>query len=438
MLRRDTIGLMLVLLFSCASVLAQEAAPTLTVEEAVRTALSKNPNVRAAREQAAAARARLRAARADSFPQVRASVEYRRVTSPPSFELPSLIPSIPPSEIAIATEENVVGTLAARQALYTGGRIPAQISRAGALLDAALGWQASTEAQVALRTREAYYGVLLSQSLVRSAEKSLAAAREQLAAANARFEAGTTAQFDVLRAQTQVSEAEQSLVEARNQVEISRVALNRILGAPLEQAPALSEPELAPFPKENLPSLIETARRQRPELLVAGAQLAAAEAGIRLVESQWRPELDLSANYQAVRDETPALTTGWTLAAIASMEIFDGGRRRANVAESRSLRDEARVNLEDASQAVEQDVRQAYLNLQTARQTTETARTRLAQAEEAHNVATVRYEAGVGTAVELADALAALTAARTNLDRATFNYNVAYAALQRALGLAVY
>jgi outer membrane protein TolC len=50
----------------------------------------------------------------------------------------------------------------------------------------------------------------------------------------------------------------------------------------------------------------------------------------------------------------------------------------------------------------------------------------------------VRYESGVGTAVELADALAALAAARTNQDQATFNYNTAYAGLQRALGRSTY
>jgi len=439
MLRKNTIGLIVVLFLPCASILsAQEAAPPLSIEEAVQTALSRNLNVRAARQQAAAAGARIRAARADSFPQLQASAEYRRITSPASFEIPSLGPGIPPREVAVATEENVVGTVAARQAVYTGGRIPAQISRAEALLDAALGRLASTEAQVALQTREAYYGVLLSQGLVRSAERSLAAAREQLAAATAKFEAGTAAQFDVLRAQTQVSEAEQNLAEARNQVEITRMALNRILAAPLEQVRPLSEPGLAPFPMENLPSLVETAGRQRPELLAARAQLAAAEQGIRLAESQRRPEFDLSAGYQTVSKETPAQTTGWTFSAIVSMEIFDGGRTRANIAEARSLRDEARTNLEDTSMAVEQDVRQAYLNLQTARQTIKTAKTRLAQAEEAHSVATVRYEAGVGTAVELADALAALTAARTNVDRATFNYNIACAALQRALGRTTY
>jgi outer membrane protein TolC len=120
--------------------------------------------------------------------------------------------------------------------------------------------------------------------------------------------------------------------------------------------------------------------------------------------------------------------------ATASMEIFDGGRAHSDLAEAKSLKDEAGASFQDTSRGVEQDVRQAYLNLQAAGQTIETARARLAQAQEAYDVATVRYQAGVGTATEVADSLAALTASRTNLDRATFNHSTAYARLQRALG----
>ena len=441
MLNRKHVGFAVVLLaflLGGRGLCAQEAPSSLTIEEAVQAALTRNPSIRAAREQVAAAGARVKGARADALPQVGLSVEYRRITSPPSFEIPPLVPGDPPREIAVSPEDNTVGILAARQAVYTGGRIPAQTSRAEALLDVAVGRLGAAEAQVALQAREAYYGLLLSQGLVQSAEKSLAAAREQFASATAKFEAGTAARFDVLRAQTQVSEAEQTLVETRNQVGISRVALNRVLGLPLDQDIALSEPGLAPLPEENLASLVEMAGRERSELLAARAQLAAAEAGIRLAESARLPEIGVEADYQAVAEVTPVQTSGWTFMARASIEIFDGGRTRANIVEARSLREETRANLEDALQGVEQEVREAYLNLESARPTIETAKTRLAQAEEAYEVATVRYEAGAGTAVELADALAALTAARANLDRAIFNYNAAYARLQRALGRATY
>ena len=429
-----TVGLILALMLLAPIIGAQEAAQPLMIDQAVQTALANNLTIRSARQEVSAARARISSAESARFPQVEANVQHTRLTNVPDVEIPSLGPGIPPQTFSISAKSNTVASIIARQAIYTGGRVSAQVSRAEAQYDLAVARLGVTEADVALQTREGYYGVLLAQSLVRSAEQSLSAAQAQLKTATDRFEVGTAARFDVLRAQTQVSEAEQTLTESRNQVEISGVALNRVLGLPLDKPLALAEPTAAPQPAQNMAELIETANQRRGELLVARAQVAAAESGIRLARADRLPQLGASANYQKPTNDTPALSTGWTFMATASLEIFDGGRIRANTLEAKALTEEARINLQDTSRAVEQDVRQANLNLQAARQTVETARTRLAQAQEAYEVATVRYEEGVGTAVEVADALATLAAARTNLDRATFDYDTADARLQRALG----
>lgn len=420
---------------------AQAQEPTtkpITIDEAVRMALSNNLIVQTAREDVNIARARLSGARADRLPQVDASVEYRRISSPPTFDIPITDPNFPTAQIITTPKDSLVGTIAARQAIYTGGRIQGQITRTEALLDAAISRFLATEAQVALQTRQAYYSVLLAQSLVISAEENLKAARAQLETATVRFEVGTAAMFDVFRAQTQVSEAEQRLVEAQNQAENSRVALNRILGAPLGTVFILEQPGPASLPAEELPALIDIAERQRSEILAARSQLEAARAGIRVAQSERLPSLNVAANYQVASEESFGQATGWTFIATASMEIFDGGRTRANVSEARSLTEQARINVENTERAVEQDVRQAYTDLQTNLQTIQTARARLSQAQEAYDIAVVRYQAGVGTAVEIADALASLASARTNLDQATYNYNVAYARLQRASGRATY
>jgi len=429
-----TVLLLLALICLIPRIGAQESASPLTIDQAVQTALTNNLTVRTAREEVSAARARIGAAKSGLFPEIQAQEQYTHLSNVPTVTIPSLGPGIPPQEFTFSVKDNTVLTIVTRQSIYTGGRISSQISRAEAMYDVSVARLGVTEAQVALQTREAYYGVLLAQSLVKSAGQSLTSARDQLKTATDRFEVGTAARFDVLRAQTQVSEAEQTLTEARNQVQISQVALDRVLGLPLDKPLALAEPAAAPQLSEDVAALIQTADKQRGELLAARAQVAAAESGIRLARSQRLPQLGLSANYQNLAIETPAQTNGWTLMVTASMEIFDGGRARSDIAEAKALKNEASANLQDASRGVEQDVRQAYLNLQTARQTIDTAKARLAQAQEAYDVATVRYQAGVGTATEVADALSALTAARTNLDRATFNYSTAYARLQRALG----
>lgn len=413
------------------------ASQPLTIDEAVRLAISRNRTVQAAREQVEQAQAGIEIAEAGRRPMVNATVQYNRNPGGGEFEIPT-VPGQPPQIVTISATENTIGVIEARQAVYTGGRVSAEISRAQALYDVSLGQLGATEAEIALSTRETYYNALLAQSLTESEQLNLEAAQEALRVAEARFDVGTAARFDVLRAQTTVSEAEQRLEEARNRARIAEIALNRLIGAPIAQDQQLVSPPLAPLPERGPDALVDAALVQRGEVLASRAQVAAAEAGIRIARSERRPEIGVAATYQIVGNENPGQTTGLAFLATASLPIYEGGRISANIRQSQSARDEARLNLEETERTVEQDVRQEYLNLQTDRRTIETAEARLRQAQEAYEIATMRYEAGVGTAVEVADALATLAAARTNLDQARFNYNIAFARLQRALGLAIY
>lgn len=418
---------------TCLRIFGEEVR-SITIQDAVNLAVSQNPAVRAARNELEAARWRIDIAKSAKYPQVLMSAQYLHTDALGTFTIPSLGPNIPLRTISIGAADNTIGILRVQQALYTAGRIPAQIKRAVALYDVALGRLAAVQAQIVLEAKEAYYNVLLSESLVRSAEQNLVAAKQHLEVATAKFEAGSAPRFDVIRAKTQVSEAEQNLTQARNQAQLARITLNKVLGAPLNQVFNLSEPKPPSPPAKDISSLIETALSQRPEVLIAKAQIAAAEAGVRAAKADERPQLGLDADYQVVSNENPGQASGFTLAAVLTKEIFDGGRIKAAISEAKAMLDEARSRFEQTKFEVELEIRQSYLNLETAQKTLETAKARLAQAEEAYEIAQVRYDAGVGTAVEIADALAALAAARTNLDQANYDYNIAYAKLQKALG----
>jgi TolC family type I secretion outer membrane protein len=417
---------------SHAAVEKADLAEPLSIDQAVKMALRDNAAVREAHDEVAAARAQIGESRSQSFPELIGESAYTHLTNVPVFNLG------PGETIALAAHDDVISTITLRQSVYTGGRITGNISRAEALYDAAVGSLGVTQNEVGLQTRQAYYAVLLDQALVRSAEATLTAAQKQLTDATSRYDAGTSARYDVLRAKTQVSQAQQTLVEAQNQVEIAEVALNRILGVSLERRYTLSDPAQPAAEKDEISTLIETAVRQRAEILSAHARVAAAELGIKIARSGRYPQVDVSASYQDITVETPSLVPGYAIMATVSEEIFDGGRIHSSIQEAKSRRDEAKVQLDDTIRMVEQETRQSFLNLETARKTEETAKDTLAQAQEAFDVATVRYQAGVGTATEIADALASLTSARTNLDNAQYGYSVAYATLQRALGKTTY
>ena len=410
----------------------------LSIDQAVAMAVNNNAAVQQARAAAAAARARIGEVRADLYPQIQGSANFEAFSNIPTFNVQGP-PGVPSQSFPVTNSPtNLIGAIATRQNVYTGGRVSSQISRTEALYDVALSQLATAQTDVALQVRQAYYLVLLNQALVRSGEETLRSAQQQLADARARFEAGTAARFDVLRAETQVSTAQENLVRTRNNVEVSRVRLNRALNANLGNSYELTDPGLAKVPAENLDNLINVGKQQRAEILAARASVRAAEYGIRVARSAAYPQLGVGAVYQLVTNENPSATTGWTFTATLSQEIFDAGRIRSTVKEAKALRDEAKVGLENTLQEVEQNVRQSYLDLLTARQTLDTSAARLAQATEAYDVAVVRYQSGVSTATELADALSALAQARANADTARFDFDIAYASLQRALGRSTY
>ena len=422
----------------CILLMPAMAQGPLTIDDAVKRAVSRNLTIQAARERVDQARAGIGIARSGRLPSLDLQAQYNRIPGSGTFEIPSLAPGVPPQTVSISPTENTVATIQARQAVYTGGMVSARISQASALYDVALGTLAATEAQTALQTRASYYNALLARSLIASQEQNLAAAKQHLGVAQDKFDVGTAAQFDVLRAQTTVSEAEQSLEEARNQARSAILNLNRLIASPIAADQQLVQPPMLPFPSDDVDALVKKALDQRGEVLAARAQFAAQEAGIEVARSERRPQIALTAGYRQVSKESPVLSSGLTFSATASLPLYDGARISSNVSQAKSARDEARSNLEEMLLEVEQDVRQQHLDLQTARLTITTAETRLAQAQEAYGISTVRYEAGVGTAVEVADALATLAAARTNLDQARFNYNIAYSRLQRALGLVTF
>lgn len=419
---------------ACILLVPAVAQEPLTIDDAVKKSIARNLLVQAAHERIDQARARVGIVRSARLPSLELRGEYNRVAAG-SLQLPSLGPGVPPQTISVSPSDNTVTTIEARQAVYAGGLFAFRISQASALHDVALGSLAATEAQIALQTRESYYSALLAQSLVASQELNLAAARQHLSVAQDKLDAGAAAKFDVLRAQATVSEAEQSLEEARSRARSAVFNLNRLIAEPISQDQQLVEPAMQTFPAEDVEALVKKALGQRGEVLAARAQFVANEAGIEAARAERRPQIAVTAGYQQVSKESPVLSSGLTFTATASLPIYEGGRISANISQAKSARDEARTNLEETLLEVEQDVRQQYLALQTARQTIVTAEARLAQALEAHDISIVRYDEKVGTAVEVADALATLSAARTNLDQSRSNYSIAYARLQRALGV---
>lgn len=125
---------------------------------------------------------------------------------------------------------------------------------------------------------------------------------------------------------------------------------------------------------------------------------------------------------------------GYSLGLVISLPLIDGGQRRAETAQTRAQEDRVHAELQDLELRVTNEVRQAWLDVQTAAENYHTAEAALVAAQSAYDVTAVRVQNQKGILLEQLDVLAALTQARANISQALYHHSLATARLQRAVG----
>ena len=180
----------------------------------------------------------------------------------------------------------------------------------------------------------------------------------------------------------------------------------------------------------------------RPEIKEATFYIEAAQKGITLARRSELPSFNLSFSYLYAPNAggTSPLINTWQAQAVLSVPIFDGGVARARHQEAQGNLSGAETVKRQTIDGVTLDSEQAFLALNEARQRVDVASQSLKQAQEAFQLAKVRYQAGVSSRagisplLELSDAQAALTLAESNQVNALYDFNSASARLDRALG----
>src|SRR5579875_3165470 len=409
-----------------------EAAPgqSLTLAAAVSTALQQNLQVRTAAVQVALARAQLRQAEAGFQPTLGLQGSYTTQSSSGGSILSGTL-TVPGAGIVGQPFVAQVPSLGAAPSwlvrlnvaypLYTGHALEDQLAIARASVRSAEAAFAAVANQVVLSVRQAYYGLELAQGTVD-------AAQENVRVTAARVRVGTSPRFDLLQAQVQLAQSQQNLTRAKTGLVQAQQTLALVLNQPLTTRYQPVTPLGLPAPPPNVDALVRMALQQRPELIQARANVEAAEAAIDLAAAGRRPNITLTGGPTvATSDPTERLPVSWTGAIQVTLAILDGGLTDAKVEAAR----------QQLRQTIEQQVRTAYLGLQDAAEELRSARAALESAREALRIANVRFQAGVGTQLEVVTAEQNLASADVGTVQALYAYNLALAQLDQAVGVRV-
>jgi outer membrane protein TolC len=281
----------------------------------------------------------------------------------------------------------------------------------------------------------AYLEIIASAARVESTRAQLDTAQALYERARDQHRAGTSPAIDELRAQVELKTQQQQLLSLQNLVAKDKLALARAIGLPSGQAFEISDQ--APYrPLEGMTpaDALQRAYAARADYQSAQAQLRAAELARQSASAEWLPRASINASY-GDSGATFANSHGvFAVTGAVTMDIFDGGRRKADLLSADTTIKQRREELANLQGQIDQEVRDALLDLKSAADQVAVAQDNVALAGETLTQARDRFAAGVTDNIEVVQAQDSVASAQQNLISAIYAHNLAKVALARAMG----
>ena len=411
------------------------AAPrTLTLDALIKIALEQSPDVKIGKLDFTGAKARTKAAYSLYLPQLDlqadAGKQWSKLKSQP-----------------VGESDLLIGTLSASQLLYDFGKSDGTVR---AQEEEALAYEAQmyqTTSDKILAVKQAYYEILKAKGIVNVQRKNVTLQKQQLKRAQKYLKAGIKTIIDVSDAKVRLEQARRDLNNAKYQVEYRRAQLEQIIGTvPYNGTYSIYTPKVGlsnlsrklPKIKSSVYRLEQFAYTHRALLESSRHFVKGARSLVKSIEGDYYPTLSLNGEYtsqkvdQSVVGVVPqtqghlSLSLGWNL--------FSGYRTDAQVEEAKVGVLRAASQTQSIKLAVKQQVLEAHIGLRQSRDNvrlneriTDAARKKLQQAQK-------RYENDLGDFIELQNAQQDYINALSNLINSYYDYFIALARLDHAIG----
>src|SRR5213083_1777451 len=406
------------------------AGRVLTLDECVSVALEAQPTIQATLYDYAAARYGVTQALAPLLPQVSGLVT---ATKSESSAVSTFAPTgrLTQSQTFKGFSETFIAQVVLSQLLFDFGKNLAATEAARKLAEVAVEDVELQRQLISLAVKEAYTNILFAGRLIRVQEQAVQRAELNLRSAKGFFEVGTRPKSDVARAEVDVANARVDLIRARNALRTARVALNTAMAIDVDTPTEIQDNLVFEAANLDRAQLRGEALRSRPEYRQSKLRVSAAEATERQTFRDFFPDISGNGSYGGTQ---PQLNENWTLGLSLSWTLFDGGNRVARYHEAKANLEGARQRVKSTELDIIQNVEQAEIAVEEAQERIQAAQALVASAQENFRLAQGRFDAGVGTILELTDAQLALTQAQNTEAQALADYRIALARLDRAVG----
>lgn len=458
-----------------AKAVAQEAdstqtATVITLEDALKIALSENASVRVADKEIERAGYAKKGTYASLFPQIDLTASFMRTIKKQVMYMDmdmSKIMGGGSSSDSGKTDSGATdsGSSSTETPSFpTGGGIEvgrwntykAGVSASMPLVNAQL-WKSlkisgksvelavekarSSRLEMVTQVKQSYYAALLAKEALNVYKDVYANAVENFKQTEMRYNAQKASELEYTRAKSTVASAIPNVYNAESSVVLSLWQLKAVMGVELDQnidvAGSLEDytDEMALENSTDIMNLDHNSTMR--QLAIQADQLAET---VKLQQYAYIPSLALTFSYSlnAMTNDFKFSDYKWTpysyVGLSLNIPIFSGGKRLNDVRQAKVQASELAIQVNDTERQLKIAIRQYLNTMETQMKSCAAAKEAVETAQKAYDIATQSYNVGRSTITELNDAQLALTQAKLGESQSIYSYMVAKSSLEQILG----
>jgi outer membrane protein TolC len=289
---------------------------------------------------------------------------------------------------------------------------------------------------VANEVEVAYYQVLRTRALRKTARDAVRRAEDDLGVAKKLEKGGALEKEKRLRVEVQLAESQRLLDAAEGAETVAVAALNLAIGLNVNAPTGVVEASDTPPFTKSLAECLQTAVGLRREFQVARQTIQAADEGRQVARADFAPRIVAEGYANDFQQSAPRGHADLAVGFIKlEWGLFEGGKRVAELRIADSKIRAAVAQAESIADTIAFQVTEAYRNMITASRAIDFSRPAVTRAEENYRLVHARAKVGDATSAEITDAESTLTRAQQAYLNSIHDYLIALARLEYAMGV---
>ncbi|MFA3781832.1 TolC family protein [Melioribacteraceae bacterium 4301-Me] len=422
------------------------AQKTLTLDDAVKIALQRNPDLIKAKNNLETYKSQLKSAYGDLLPSLgtQATWNWQRINDAGGVQRDFFgnLVNIPPSQTDNRYYQVGFG---GSVVLFNGLANWANISKQSDNLEAARLNLEKFKQNIVLQTSSYYYAVLNAEELMKVREENVKYNQKFLETVQERHRLGAVAIADVYSQQVQLGNAELLLIQAQNTYETAKSNLLNYLGLNVLEEYKFVDPYgekdsintdkyMSMF--DDVTVMVNQALANRKDFKGQQLLLNAAKSGVTIARGGIFPSLTGNYSFGTSATDPNNLFNRktWSVGLTLSLPIFSNFNTENNIEFAMASEKNAEEDLNTLQRQIKIEIKQGYLDLTAAKKSLDVATKNVVSAEENRKVNQERYNLGSGTILDVLQADRDYTDALRNKIDALYNFYKAKDALMNSLG----